>query len=126
MGIEFMKKIIAVILLLISSNSFAAGLYDGIWVIFPYGYFTVSERDNVLIVVTLATDNDDGSWSAYQGSRNGNSARLQTIYGNVQTIVDLNFNSDTTANATIISCQPNPGYVCLFPAGTVLNASKVW
>ncbi|PTQ86897.1 hypothetical protein [Nitrosomonas ureae] len=121
-----MKRYLLAIALLGSSYSYAAGPYDGIWAMFPYGYLTISERDNILIVVTLVTDEEDGKWSAYQGGRNGNFARLQTIYGNAQVIVDTSFDSLTTAKATIVSCEPNPGYICLFPPGTVLNASKVW
>lgn len=121
-----MKKFLVAILFLVPNQSFAAGPYDGIWAIFPYGYLTISERDNILIVVTLVTDDEDGRWAAYQGPRNGNTARLQTIYGNAQVIIDTNFDSDTTSRATIVSCQPNPGYICAFPVGTILNASKVW
>lgn len=120
------KNLIFAIMFLISSPTFASGLYDGIWALFPYGYITLTERENVLIAVVLATDDDDGGWEAYQGPRNGNTARLNTIFGNAQVTVDVNFESDTTMKATIVSCRPNPDYYCLFPAGTVLNINKVW
>lgn len=126
LGENNMKKFLIALLFLLPAHSFAAGPYDGIWAIFPYGYFTISERDNVLIVVTLGIDDDDGKWAAYQGPRNGNIARLQTVYGNAQVIIDTTFDSDTTSRAAIVSCEPNPGYYCAFPVGTILNATKVW
>ena len=123
-----MKKLIAAALLLFSSQLFAAGPYDGIWSIAPYGYATVSERDGVLVIVSVYNADYGGIWTASQGMRVNNMARMTQIVGIGQSVYDLVIESDTTAKITQVSCSVpiSSGYYCQFPNGYVLYATKVW
>lgn len=120
------KKLIAAALLLFSSQLFAAGPYDGIWSS-PYGYATVSERDGVLVIVSVYNADYGGIWTASQGIRVNNMARMTQIVGIGQNVSDLVFESDTTVKITFVSCSVpiSSGYYCL-PNGYVLYATKVW
>jgi hypothetical protein len=63
-----MKKFLVVMLSLIPTQSFAAGPYDGIWEIKPYGYAIVTENNNEMIIVAVYNDDYGGDWVASSGN----------------------------------------------------------
>ncbi|MBY0483461.1 hypothetical protein [Nitrosomonas sp.] len=120
------KALIAISLLLSSMQSFAAGPYDGIWIVDPIGYATINENDGVMIVVVVYHEDYGDIWRAYQGVRTDNKARITNITGEGKLVHDIEIKTDMIAEITQVSCIPPPGYECLLPNGYKLTATKVW
>ena len=127
-----MKKFIAAMLFTVSANSFAAGPYDGIWLIDPYGYVTISEKDGVMIAVINFNDTYSGYWMAFSGARVDNKVELQLLnvpdnYTGVDMTLNATITSDTTFTARQISCTPLSEWdKCILENDTVINGTKVW
>ncbi len=127
-----MKKFAVSLLIglgLFTAGAQAAGPYDGIWVIsyfgLPAGYYSLHEKDGTLIAVSLPDNNS--SWSAYMGPRNGNTVNMSTLVSGVNGQATVTFTSDSTLNATQVFCVPRlPGWYCLLPNGATVQGTKVW
>jgi hypothetical protein len=126
LGENNMKKFLVALLLLVPAQSFAAGPFDGIWEIKPYGYAIVSENNNEMIIVAVYNDDYGGDWVASRGTRTDNKARITNITGEGNIISDIEIKTDTIAEITQVSCIPNIGYECLLPDGYKITATKVW
>ncbi len=134
-----MKKMItALVLLLLSSTSVvASGPFDGIYAFSvngsAAGFASIHENNGVMIAITLEPSPFDSTWEAIRGTRNGNTARMNSIFGTVNLEIDITFNSDNvTGTATIISCSDddddssNDDDNCDIPPGTVLGLTKIF
>lgn len=130
-----MKKIVAIFLFLFSSNSlYAAGPYDGIWIISenPFaGYFVVTENNGQMIVVGLNLPSEDEptySWDAASGIRNNNTVRLETIVSSsVNVTIDVVMTSDAIFTMTQVSCAPiSADWECKLPNGTQFHGTKIF
>lgn len=114
-----MKKFIAAMLFTVSTNSFAAGPYDGIWSIDPYGYVTISEKDGVMIAVINWTDTYSGYWMAYSGTRVDNKVELRSLnvpdnYTGVDVILNAtnNIRFYFHSKADILHAIKRMGWMC--------------
>jgi hypothetical protein len=118
-------KVFGLILILWGAPIYAEGLYDGIWQTSESGFSTVNQNGNMIIVIGL--DTEDGRWGASSGILEGNQSIISTIIsGGAQIISRVEFTSLTTATATLISCIPDPGFVCLAPNGFTFVINKVF
>ncbi|HNP25989.1 MAG TPA: hypothetical protein PKM20_04560 [Nitrosomonas sp.] len=133
-----MKRIITILVFLFSTTTaHAAGPFDGIYA-FNFsgdvaGFASIHENNGVMIAVVLEPSPFDSTWEALQGTRSGNSARLSSIFGTVNLVIDTTFNGDNlTGAATVISCSDNDDDSsndsdnCDIPIGTVLNLIKIF
>ncbi|MCP5246146.1 MAG: hypothetical protein H6937_09430 [Burkholderiales bacterium] len=133
-----MKRIIVALVFLLSTTAtHAAGPFDGIY---SYnfggtiaGFASIHEKNGVMIAITLDPSPFESGWEAISGIRNGNNVRLSSIFGTVNVEVDITFNGDnSTGSATVISCSDkddnpsNDSENCDLPAGTVLNLNKIF
>jgi hypothetical protein len=119
------KKIISMLFCMLPITSHANSIYDGIWESSPrLAYITVKE--NLGSIVASFNYISSGTWDASSGVLDGNKVRLTTLIGHGKVVVDVVFNSATEASAHVISCTPDPGYVCSFPAGASFTGKKVW
>lgn len=125
-----MKKfILAIIFLLVSIPSHAAGPYDGIYTLNLNGnfinYMSIHENeiDNNINITAISLYQDNGlEWEAFSGLRTGNRATLITLIGSGEIELDVVFNGDNTGVITIISCIEDCND---FPNGTVFNIDKI-
>lgn len=119
-----MKKILiaaAIFFTSISTSANASGVYDGAWAL-PAGIFaTINQNGSSIVMVVLLAD----GWQAELGTLVGNQATVTTIAGSVNLSTTVVFTSTTTAQITINSCAPIAAS-CLFQAGTVLSAEKIF
>ena len=122
------KMIIGLVLLLSTSTSvIAAGPFDGIYALsfngIEAGFASIHEKNGVMVAIALEASPFDSTWEAMLGPRNGNSARLSSVFGTVSLEIDVTFNDDnSTGTATVLSCSGD----CDFPNGTVLNLNKIF
>lgn len=118
-----MKKLIfGIALALFSTSALAGGEYDGIWEI-PGGLFaTVNQNGSSLAFIIL----NGQLWEAQLGTISGNEATVSTVIGYVNLTARVVFNSQTSAMITILSCTDTIQGVCLFSAGTQVQASKIF
>ncbi|PCH60731.1 MAG: hypothetical protein COC19_05555 [SAR86 cluster bacterium] len=101
-----MKKLISILLLsIVSSLSFAAGDYDGIWQAENTSVFaTIHQNEDSLVFVILGAD----EWSALQGTLQGSQASLSKVTGSGNSIglsVELQFESATKLTLKVLTCN---------------------
>ena len=135
-----MKRIIAAITLFLLATTTpvqAAGPYDGIYT-FNFngslvGFTSIHENNGVVIAMILEPSPFDSTWEAIRGIRNGNTVRLNSIYGTVTLLIDLTFNADNaTGTATVVSCSDNDDNPandddnCDFPPGSNFHLIKIF
>ncbi|MEX0965402.1 MAG: hypothetical protein WDZ52_15335 [Pseudohongiellaceae bacterium] len=119
------RIVITFIVLAASNFLYAAGPYDGIWQTSDSTYSTVNQNGSTVIVVGL--DLVDGDFAISTGELVGSELVLSTAVGNGAQIVSrVNFISATSATVTLLSCVPDPGYICTLPNGIALTITKVF
>lgn len=120
-----MRTLLLVLWALVSQAAFGAGVYDGIWKSSETTYSTVNQNGNTVIIVGL--DLAQGVFSVSQGELVGNELVLTSIIGGNAAITSkVVLQSLTTASVTLLSCTPNPGYICVIPIGTTIVITKVF
>lgn len=120
-----MKKLLLIFtFLLLPYQAQAGGIYDGIWQTSDSTYSTVNQNGNTIIVVGL--DLIEGDFAVSTGTLIGNEVILTSVIGNAQVTSRAVLTSLTTATFTLLSCVPNPGYICVIPIGTTALATKVF
>jgi hypothetical protein len=116
----------ALVLALFSPHTKAVGPFDGIWtIIFQntlIGYMTAHENHETLIVGVLGTDL---TWNALQGPRTGTNFTVSSIAVGISAQYSGTFTSDTTFEATQLSCVALTD-VCLLPDGATIRGDKIW
>jgi len=107
------------------SNQSAVGStynIDGIWQMAGQNYFlSIHVRNSTLIAVSYFPGAGE---SFLIGTINGNTGHITYASDLSQFNASFTFTSDTTAVMTINQCIP--GDYCLFPAGTTINAKKIF
>jgi len=119
-----MKKILFGVLVLICSAVEAEGVYDGIWQSEGIGYFSVHEKEGIIIAIRL--ENNTAGWEAFSGKLSGNTTRIETLISDVHAVLNVTFTSETTFSAIQESCVAPLGGTCLLPDGFTFNGNKVW
>jgi hypothetical protein len=102
--------------------------FSGIWLTSAGNYISVHQNGTTFIAATLGVQpNTGGVWEAMQGTVTGQTGTANTVYGYVNSTFSIRSTSPTTFVATQISCFPMvAGYVCAYPNGTQLTATKVF
>lgn len=123
------KNVIIILLLLgfvsLTNMAFSASIYDGAWSLSNGDYATLNTTSNGTLAVIL-DDTEDETWEAYNGRLKGNYLRLRTLYGYVDAVYDVTFNSSSRGVATQISCRSNSRYYCRYPNGSKFSLQKIW
>ena len=119
-----MKKLLWILWVLISPAALGQSQYDGVWQLSDSQFATVNHNGNTMLVVGLATG--DLTFAAYQGELVGNFVTLQSIAANGSITLNVTFTSDNQANVVFTSCVPNPGFICIFPLGVTIIATKIF
>ncbi len=118
-----MKKLLLV-LFLMPSLAFAAGPYDGIWQSSNTGYTIVNQNGNRIIATSISLS--DGRFTIFGGEIEGSTLSLGSIIGDATSEMNIVFESPTKATAQVVSCVPNPGFICLFSPGLTIVFNKVF
>lgn len=131
-----MKKLLATILLLSSSPSFASGPYDGIYAVadaigFTTNYVTVQEDASTQQMVMILLDPDPTvPWIALTGIRTDNNVTLASIIGISPNDISLNvtgvFNANNTLTATVTLCADGFVYACKFPTDSIAVLTRIF
>ncbi|MEX0740308.1 MAG: hypothetical protein WD071_13280 [Pseudohongiella sp.] len=123
-----MKFMTIALLFLFPGIVAADNSYSGVWEVnseLGLSYVSLHAKDGWIIAAEL--DPDDDSWIAFEGAVSGNVANVNSIYGTQATYsYELTFTSQESATIVLKSCNPNPGFVCLAPAGTSVQAVKIF
>ena len=124
-----MKKLVMVVLLLVSFPIAAAGVYAGIWAAqyknVDIGYLSIHENNGQMVLIVL--QEEQLTWGASSGTRNGNRASLKTVVGNLQASTDTVFTSPVTLEITQTSCfSIKPGVICTLQNGEMITATKIF
>ena len=126
-----MKKFalsLLIVLGLFSAEAQATGPYDGIWAMTyqgtVVGYVTVQENAGTVVAVWLA--NDNLSWVAYLGPRNGNTLDVSAILGGVTARVTGTFTSPSAFTGTQVFCVAAVDWNCLLPNGATILGARIW
>jgi hypothetical protein len=129
---SFTKRIITGVFFsaLLTSNAYAAGLYDGIWEMHYgttfIGYNSIHQNGNQIVAIPLL--NSEFHWEALLGTLNDNTVTVNTLLsrGLVSSSHSVVFSSLRSFTSTQNSCTPAPGYNCTFPDGAVITGTKIW
>ena len=119
-----MREFIALACLLISGSVYADGVYDGIWQSEAGTYTTVNQNGSTIIMVGL--NPASLTFGAAQGILQGNEVVTVTVLGNGQVTSKTVFFSPTSAESTLLSCKPAPGFECVAPEGAKMMIYKIF
>jgi hypothetical protein len=101
---------------------------SGIWITSAGNYISVHQNGTTFIAATLGVQPSTGGfWEALQGTVTGQTASANTALGYVNSTWFIRSTSPTTFVATQISCFPMVlGFLCEYPNGTQLSATRVF
>jgi hypothetical protein len=136
---------------LFSTSLFAAGAYDGIWMLNTdssdsQAYITLVEKNGTLVVIYTDLENTsegletEHRWSAYSGVMNSNSAEVSTIVNELRndgnrkqnSVLKFEFSSSTNGSMTVEECtrydpEANNGIPTTCDGiGAVYSLTKIW
>jgi hypothetical protein len=101
--------------------------FSGIWQTSTGNFISVHQKGSVAILATLGDTDAFRGWEAMRGNIAGSKARATTIYGYASAVYDVELTSATTLKATQVACTATtPGYVCAYPNGYTLTATKIF
>lgn len=125
-----MKMLLLVSLLLATAPALSQSIanFSGIWSTSAGNYISVHQNGASFIAVTLGVQpNTGGVWEALQGTIVGQTGSGSTVYGFVNSTWIIRLTSPSTFVATQISCSPVVlGFICAYPNGTQLLATRVF
>ncbi|MCP5357571.1 MAG: hypothetical protein H7A06_05475 [Pseudomonadales bacterium] len=102
--------------------------FSGVWLTSAGNYISVHQNGSTIIAATLGVQASTGGvWEAMQGTVIGQTGTASTIYGYVNATYTIRLVSPTSFVATQVSCSPlASGFLCAYPNGTQLTATKVF
>ncbi|SEN30309.1 hypothetical protein [Nitrosomonas marina] len=127
-----MKKFVFALFFLLSFNV-AANSYDGIYTAninnLTVEFVSIHENPNGTVIAVVVDPNPENSWIALSGTRNGQTAVLESVVGvGVDVIINVTVNFSDSGNHTALinSCIDGVFYTCKFPSGLLLNLSRIF
>lgn len=123
-----MKYFAIVLLFLFPGLAIADNSYSGVWEInseLGLSYVSLHAKGGWIIAAEL--DPEDDVWMAFEGEVIGNVANVNSIYATRGSFsYEVTFTSQDRASIVLKSCNPAPGYTCLAPVGTAVEAIKIF
>jgi hypothetical protein len=130
MSERIMRFTLFVLLLLVTTPAFSQSTanFSGVWLTSAGNYISVHQNGSTFIAATLGVQPITGGvWEAMQGTVTGQTGTASTVYGYVNSTFSIRSTSPTSFVATQLSCSPIvSGFLCAYPNGTQLTATKVF